>query len=121
LPGYHRPVGRGLPQHAQKAKVYAARHTGVEIFMRYRSSHLLAVLPLQLATTLGDTLSARGVSWVWYAGGWRAAERDALRAPDARQVIDWRHASARCLCALCGPHQIPCGDTRERGNHTPLC
>ena len=44
-------------------------------------------LPIQIATTLGDTLSARSVSWAWYAGSWRAAQQDALRAPRERQVI----------------------------------
>ena len=44
-------------------------------------------LPAQTATTLGDTLSARSVSWAWYAGSWRAAQKDALRAPNERQVI----------------------------------
>jgi len=29
-----------------------------------------ALLPPQTAPTIGDRLSARGVSWAWYAGGW---------------------------------------------------
>ena len=44
-------------------------------------------LPAQTAPTLGDTLSARNVSWAWYAGSWRAALEDARRAPADRQVI----------------------------------
>ena len=32
------------------------------------------ILPLQTKETVGDQLSARGVSWAWYAGGWQAAE-----------------------------------------------
>ena len=27
-------------------------------------------LPLQTATTIGDELSAKGVNWAWYSGGW---------------------------------------------------
>jgi acid phosphatase len=30
-------------------------------------------LPAQTQTTIGDLLSARGLSWAWYAGGWGAA------------------------------------------------
>ena len=33
-----------------------------------------AQLPPQTATTIGDELSAAGVSWAWYAGGWTNAE-----------------------------------------------
>lgn len=45
-------------------------------------------VPPQKATTIGDTLSAKGVSWAWYSGGWNAALVDGMQAPDAkRQVI----------------------------------
>ncbi|HEY9133196.1 MAG TPA: acid phosphatase [Dyella sp.] len=30
-------------------------------------------LPPQSHTTIGDVLSAKGVSWAWYAGGWQVA------------------------------------------------
>lgn len=30
-------------------------------------------LPAQTGPTIGDRLSAKGISWVWYAGGWNAA------------------------------------------------
>jgi len=33
-------------------------------------------LPPQTAATIGDTLSARGVSWAWYAGAWNQALAD---------------------------------------------
>jgi phospholipase C len=33
-------------------------------------------LPPQTARTIGDTLSAKGVSWKWYAGGWNTALAD---------------------------------------------
>ncbi len=45
-------------------------------------------VPPQTATTIGDTLSAKGVSWAWYAGGWNAALADGMQEPQAkRQVI----------------------------------
>lgn len=45
-------------------------------------------LPAQNAKTIGDTLSAKGISWAWYAGGWNAALTDG-RQPAAvkRSVI----------------------------------
>ncbi len=44
--------------------------------------------PPQTAKTIGDTLSARGVSWAWYAGGWNAALTDGRRDPkEKRNVI----------------------------------
>src|SRR5439155_4324796 len=34
-------------------------------------------LPPQLGMTIGDGLSAAGVSWAWYSGGWSNADRRA--------------------------------------------
>jgi phospholipase C len=45
------------------------------------------VPPLTLKT-IGDTLSAKGVSWAWYAGAWDEAVADGRRDPkDKRAVI----------------------------------
>jgi acid phosphatase len=44
-------------------------------------------LPPQTANTIGDTLSARSVTWAWYAGGWHAAQEDAARPLADRKVI----------------------------------
>jgi phospholipase C len=45
-------------------------------------------VPPQTAKTIGDTLSAKAVSWVWYAGGWNAALADGRReAKEKRTVI----------------------------------
>ena len=45
-------------------------------------------VPPQTARTIGDTLSAKGVSWAWYAGAWNLALEDGRRAPsEKRQVI----------------------------------
>ena len=45
-------------------------------------------VPPQTARTIGDTLSAKGVSWAWYAGGWDAALADGRQPPEVkRQVI----------------------------------
>jgi phospholipase C len=44
-------------------------------------------VPPQTARTIGDTLSAKGVSWAWYAGAWNDALADGRRAPDAKRAI----------------------------------
>ena len=45
-------------------------------------------LPPQTQKTIGDTLSAKGISWAWYAGGWNAAIADGRRpASEKRGVI----------------------------------
>jgi phospholipase C len=44
-------------------------------------------LPPQTAKTIGDTLSAKGVTWAWYAGGWNAALADGMRAASERRSV----------------------------------
>ncbi|MCX7173012.1 MAG: acid phosphatase [Proteobacteria bacterium] len=44
-------------------------------------------LPPQNFTTIGDTLSAKGVSWAWYAGAWQTALADGMQASDARRQV----------------------------------
>ena len=44
--------------------------------------------PPQTARTIGDTLSAKRISWAWYAGAWNEALRDGMQDPAApREVI----------------------------------
>jgi phospholipase C len=44
-------------------------------------------VPPQKATTIGDTLSRKGVDWAWYAGGYRAALADGMQVPDAKRRV----------------------------------
>jgi len=37
--------------------------------------------------TIGDTLSAKGVSWAWYAGGWNAALADGRQDPTLKRSV----------------------------------
>jgi phospholipase C len=54
--------------------------------------------------TIGDTLSAKGVSWTWYAGGWNAALADGRQDPKAkRSVIYNRDAGS----PIFQPHHQP--------------
>ena len=41
----------------------------------------MQVLPPQTSPTIGDNLSARDVSWAWYAGGWDAASAESRLPP----------------------------------------
>lgn len=40
---------------------------------QYADTAKATTLPAQNGPTIGDRLSAKGVSWAWYAGGWNAA------------------------------------------------
>lgn len=44
-------------------------------------------LPAQTEETIGDLLSAKGLSWAWYGGAWNAALADAPHELAARLVI----------------------------------
>ncbi|MBK4733447.1 acid phosphatase [Noviherbaspirillum pedocola] len=44
-------------------------------------------VPPQHAKTIGDTLSAKGVSWTWYAGGWNAAVADGRKTPGEKRAV----------------------------------
>ncbi len=44
-------------------------------------------LPPQTMTTIGDTLTAKGVTWAWYAGAWNAAVKDGMQPPDAPRKV----------------------------------
>jgi acid phosphatase len=46
-----------------------------------------APLPPQQATTIGDTLSAKDVSWTWYAGGWNQALADGRQPPAEKRTM----------------------------------
>jgi acid phosphatase len=37
--------------------------------------------------TIGDTLSAAGVNWKWYAGGWNAALQDGTQEPGTKRSV----------------------------------
>jgi acid phosphatase len=44
-------------------------------------------LPPQTARTIGDTLSTKGVTWAWYAGGWNLALEDGRKPPQDKRTI----------------------------------
>jgi acid phosphatase len=53
-------------------------------------------LPPQTQTTIGETLSAKGVTWAWYSGAWNAALQDGMQPPQAKRlVINYREPGGR--------------------------
>ena len=44
-------------------------------------------VPPQVSKTIGETLSARNISWAWYAGAWNAALADGRQPPEARRAV----------------------------------
>jgi phospholipase C len=61
-------------------------------------------VPPQSAKTIGDTLSAKGVTWVWYAGGWKEAEADGRRDPKARRAVIYNRDAGSLIFQ---PHHQP--------------
>jgi acid phosphatase len=49
-------------------------------------------LPPQIQKTVGDTLSAKGVSWAWYSGAWNAALADGTQPPEAKRNVIYNTA-----------------------------
>ena len=43
-------------------------------------------LPPQTTRTIGDTMSANGISWAWYAGGWNQALKDGMQPPGIKRT-----------------------------------
>lgn len=44
-------------------------------------------LPPLTATTIGDTLSSKNISWAWYAGAWKQALADGMQTPDVKRNV----------------------------------
>ncbi len=50
-------------------------------------------VPPQTQKTIGDTLSAKNVTWAWYAGGWNAALADGRQEPTAKRATIYNRAA----------------------------
>jgi phospholipase C len=61
-------------------------------------------LPAQNTKTIGDTLSAKGIGWAWYAGGWRLAEEDGRRPPGEKRRIIYNYEAGSPIFL---PHHQP--------------
>jgi acid phosphatase len=61
-------------------------------------------LPAQTLKTVGDTLSAKGLSWAWYAGGWNAALADGWQDPSVKRTVIY---SREAGSPIFQPHHQP--------------
>jgi acid phosphatase len=52
-------------------------------------------LPPQTAATIGDTLSAKNVSWAWYSGEWNNALADGRRPPTEKRTLIYNRDRSR--------------------------
>jgi hypothetical protein len=55
--------------------------------MRFADTSKGGVLPPQTQRTVGDTLSAKGISWAWYGGAWDDAVKDGMQVASAKRQI----------------------------------
>ncbi len=53
----------------------------------YADTSKATTLPPQTATNIGDLLTAKGVTWKWYAGSWSAAVADGTQAPSEKRTV----------------------------------
>jgi acid phosphatase len=53
----------------------------------YANPASASTLPPQVLPTIGDRLTAKGVSWKWYGGAWDAAVEDGFKPANERKVI----------------------------------
>ena len=51
-------------------------------------------LPPQTQATIGDTLSEKGISWAWYAGAYKAALEDGMKAPEEKRKVIYNRSAA---------------------------
>ncbi|MBI5264749.1 MAG: acid phosphatase [Bradyrhizobium sp.] len=49
-------------------------------------------LPPSTMKTIGDTLSAKSISWAWYSGGWNEALKDGMRPPAEKRTVIYARA-----------------------------
>src|ERR1700694_5732728 len=78
-------------------------------------------LPPLKEKTIGDTLSAKGISWAWYAGGWDAALADGRRPPSEKRTVIYARGEG---APIFQPHPQPftssarfAPGTAERARH----
>ena len=77
--------------------------------------------PPLTAKTVGDTLSAKGVSWAWYAGAWNVALADGRSDPKKKRAVIYNHGADSPIFQ---PHHQPFNyyarfapGTRDRAEH----
>jgi acid phosphatase len=65
---------------------------------RFADPENASVLPPQSEQTIGDLLSAKGVSWAWYAGAWQATLDDTKVSPPP--IFQYHHQPFNYFAAM---------------------
>ncbi|HVT37078.1 MAG TPA: acid phosphatase [Nevskiaceae bacterium] len=63
--------------------------------LRYANPAAANTLPPQTAKTIGDQLTAKNLSWAWYAGAWNAATVDGEQPSNATHSIIYTPSTPR--------------------------
>jgi acid phosphatase len=63
--------------------------------LRYANALAGNTLPPQTQTTIGDLLSARGISWAWYATSWTAAVTDGTQPAGSTHTVIYAPSTPR--------------------------
>jgi len=63
--------------------------------LTYANASAATTLPAQAQTTIGDLLTAKGVSWSWYAGAWSAAVADGQQPSGSTHTVIYAPSSPR--------------------------
>ena len=63
--------------------------------LRYADAAAATTAPAQTQVTVGELLSAKGVSWAWYATAWQAAMTDGMQASSAARSVIYAPGTLR--------------------------
>jgi len=63
--------------------------------LTYADTKAATTLPPQTQTTIGDLLTAKGVSWSWYAGAWSAAVADGQQPAGSTHTVIYTPSTPR--------------------------
>jgi acid phosphatase len=63
--------------------------------LTYANANAANTLPPQTQSTIGDLLTAKGVSWSWYAGAWSAAVADGQQPSGSAHSVIYAPSSPR--------------------------
>jgi acid phosphatase len=88
----------------------------IQPFVEPFSSPTAVKLPLQTAPTIGDRLSAKGIDWAWYSGGWSNANGD-VDAPGWTNGHGPTCSDPNALPTATFPH---CADKLFQFHHQPF-
>ena len=101
-PGLARRLSPSTPRSRRTSRAASRRAAAATSISPTPRRHPGAAVQTQ--KTIGDTLSAKGVSWAWYAGGWDAALADGRQDPKAKRTVIYNRGAGSPIFQ---PHHQP--------------